>query len=266
MKTTGLLSLLLLFAGCAGIDSRSEDSPHLRAAANSAFGGEDHFFYYVASQDPLGDQAFVERSIEEFPERPSDMATELSEIFMSGQHERIAVAGHSNVKTKRVVLDALALSEGADLRGCEVLVSCVSRDRGELESAVSEAGATFLELPMLPDRTVSEYLVTQDSGFMVMGQPPMGRHRVNLEVRKPLPPGAYLEAHFDNPANFAQPFVVVPEVDEERIILLSPESAKWKKGEAYGVRVKVFTDSTKAKLLGTHEQLSVLTVDLDFLG
>jgi len=147
-----------------------------------------------------------------------------------------------------------------------------------IRQAQATGPARFHSLPLeqlgpLPENTTSVYLKTigADLTFgldLTIGlQELTGQFYLSLEARENLPKGAYLEAHFPNPANPDRKNVVYEQLRKEgaTVRMLSPKSDGFKCWN-YEVEVFVYRDKTKGELLGTHHQTIQSRVDLSLVN
>lgn len=110
-----------------------------------------------------------------------------------------------------------------------------------------------------PQAVASEYLATEHAGFVisdVVRDP--GKLKVEIVLawtRRP-PSGAFLVAEFSNWKLAERAAVVERAVDESdrKLRLESPSYRCVVNNSTYVVRVYVYADRAKSKLLGTHEQ------------
>jgi hypothetical protein len=139
------------------------------------------------------------------------------------------------------------------------------------DSVPASKPAQFRSLPMeqlgpLPGNTTSTYLQTTGADLTFDLQN-LGQFFLSLEATEQTPQGAYIEAHFPNPANPDRKNVVDEELEREGATLrmLSPKAGGFKCWN-YEVEVFVYRDRTKAELLGTHRQTIQSRVDLSLLN
>lgn len=132
-----------------------------------------------------------------------------------------------------------------------------------LRNAVVRRSLPLSALGPLPPNESSEYIESR-SGILFNIQNLVGQFHITLKAKPKLPSGAYLVAHFENPANPDNPIVVgkVRQGSEEEVLILSPE-LKGIKCWNYEIVVYVYQDSSKSKLLGTHHQGIQSRVNLD---
>lgn len=97
-----------------------------------------------------------------------------------------------------------------------------------------------------------------------VGNDNKGKFSLNLRARNSLPPGAYLEAHFPVPGNMARQQIIdkYPVRKGEEFLLLSPKNSGFKCWN-YEVEVFVYSDDSKADLLGLHQQTIQCRFDQD---
>jgi hypothetical protein len=140
-----------------------------------------------------------------------------------------------------------------------------------IRQAQATRPARFHSLPLellgpLPDNTTSVYLKTTGADLTYDSEN-FGQFFLSLEARENLPNGAYLEAHFPNPANPNRKNVVDEHLRKEgaTIRMLSPKSDGFKCWN-YEVEVFVYRDKTKGELLDTHHQTIQSRVDLSLLN
>lgn len=115
----------------------------------------------------------------------------------------------------------------------------------------------------LPEATKSEYLTTKSSGFNVQltGPPFTAAAIVHVASAQSLPKGALLQAHFEPPAGDSVVVEATYDGSQEAILLSSPSLPGWRP-QRYGVTIYIFADASRAKLLGTHVQQSVMNFDM----
>ena len=113
------------------------------------------------------------------------------------------------------------------------------------------------ELGPLPDNNTSTYLTTKGA-YLNFGfeKGDMGQFHLVLKARDNLPRGAYLEAHFPNPANANQKQIVDKTLRHEGgdILMISPKCSGFKCWN-YEVDVFVYKDDSKEELLDVHRQI-----------
>lgn len=131
----------------------------------------------------------------------------------------------------------------------------------------SKPDSRSLPLPTLgalPPNESSVYVETFATSIGFDTQKLVGQFIITLKAKRRLPFGAYLEAHFENPANPHNPIVIgkVRQGGEEKMVILSPQ-LKGFKCRDYEVVVYVYRGSSKSKLLGTHHQRIQSKVNLD---
>ena len=113
------------------------------------------------------------------------------------------------------------------------------------------------QLGSLPENTVSEYLETLGTGSTTKTRdiPISGQFTIQLQVRKSLPAGTYLEAHFPDPSNFANKDIEskVLTAGETEVLFISPSHTDIKCWN-YEILIYIYRDKSKVELLGTHRQ------------
>jgi hypothetical protein len=132
------------------------------------------------------------------------------------------------------------------------------------ESTSAQPSLSLTQLGPLPENESSKYLTTTGTGILMDFQELVGQFTIHLKAKRSLSPGAYLEAHFPNPASSSNPAVVgkLLEKDAAEIFILAPKSKGFKCWN-YEVEVFVYRDSAKSLLLDTHHQSIQSRVDLD---
>jgi hypothetical protein len=124
------------------------------------------------------------------------------------------------------------------------------------------------ELGPLPENTTSMYLTTLGADYTFDAQTLMGQFYLRLQARDNLPRGAYLEAHFPNPANADKRKQIVGKElrrEGDDFWIFSPKSAGFKCWN-YEIEVFVYQDDSKDKLLDTHRQVLQSRVDLSLVN
>lgn len=135
------------------------------------------------------------------------------------------------------------------------------RQPGSLSLPVSELGP-------LPPNASSEYLETTATSIALNWKEEwnkwVAQYSMTLSAKRGLPFGAYLEAHFEDPADPNSPIVMskVRQGAQQNIFFLSPEF-KGLKCKNYQVVVYVYRGSTKSELLGLHRQIIQSRVNSD---
>ena len=120
------------------------------------------------------------------------------------------------------------------------------------------------QLGPLPENESSKYLTTTGTGILMNTQELVGQFTIHLKAKRNLSPGAYLEAHFPNPASPSNTAVVgkLLEKDATEILIEAPKSKGFKCWN-YEVEVFVYKDRAKSLLLDTHHQTIQSRIDLD---
>ena len=136
----GCAMVLTAGLGCTSA-ARNEDLQARVDAAVTAFGNPFSYFY-VSSDGALEDSAFITMSN---LQGESAMARELAGLMGAGQQAeiRVMVSGPSREKTERVILDAVALSEGKRLEGLHFLFLGNSSYEAKIGAAIESLGAKF---------------------------------------------------------------------------------------------------------------------------
>ncbi|MGI0035505.1 MAG: DUF4124 domain-containing protein [Nitrososphaera sp.] len=135
-----------------------------------------------------------------------------------------------------------------------VVVKLPDKEQGR-KSQPESRSLPLSALGPLPSNESSEYVETFGTSILFDTQTPVGQFGITLKAKQRLPFGAYLEAHFEDPANPNNQIVVgkVRQGAEEKVVILSPK-LKGIKCWNYEVAVNVYRGSSKSKLLGTHHQ------------
>jgi len=185
------------------------------------------------------------------------------------------------------------------------LVGCAPQGKGFEQNATylwgqTANGTRVRKVVPLPPNESSEYLVTRTVDWMYSeGEGGLvARYSIVIGPERELPFGAYLEVLFENPANPNRPISValsrgsdlnidpfeayldtnvgdIKSPDsfwihgyalggEKSIGIMSPETKAFK-CKNYKIIVKVYNDSSKARLLGTHEQMILSSIDTDIV-
>jgi len=141
-----------------------------------------------------------------------------------------------------------------------------SRKEGPSKSAKFHS-LPVAELGPLPENVSSEYLETVGADLTFDMKKLLGQFYLSLKASKILPRGAYLEAHFPDPANPDRENVVGKEVGVagSTLRLLSPKSGEFRCWN-YEVEVLVYRDKTGAELLGTHRQAIQSRMDFSLVS
>jgi hypothetical protein len=134
----------------------------------------------------------------------------------------------------------------------------------ELRKEAANRSLSLSELGPLPLNASSEYVRTVGTGMHIDTEKLVTQFSIELKAKPNLPPGVYLETHFENPANPGKPIVVgeVWRKGAQTILILSPEF-KGLKCRNYQVVVYVYTEKNKDKLLGIHRQIIQSRINLD---
>lgn len=109
----------------------------------------------------------------------------------------------------------------------------------------------------LPDAGRSEYFETTSSGFRVemTGPPFSAAHSVLLSPVRELAKGAVLEASFEVPGGDSVLVRQSFDGGKAPVLLESPLRPDWEL-RTYGVSIRIYADSTRREMLGTHMQRS----------
>jgi hypothetical protein len=123
------------------------------------------------------------------------------------------------------------------------------------------------ELGPLPENSTSTYLTTLGADYSFDTSALKGQFWLKLQARENLPRGAYLEAHFPNPANAEQKHIVGKELHREGgvVRMLSPKATGFECWN-YEIEVFVYEDDSKDKLLDTHRQVLQSRIDLSLVN
>ena len=138
------------------------------------------------------------------------------------------------------------------------------------------SGLAVLLLTLLPSAAVysaspprpakSEYLITTGAGFLLEKERG-AYYGMNFSIRKPLPGAVYLVALFDNPEVPDTPLrteLVVP-ADATEIQFQSPGVHQIGNNKRYEVRLTLYLDADRTKVLGTHRQDVLFSMPPAFL-
>jgi hypothetical protein len=120
------------------------------------------------------------------------------------------------------------------------------------------------ELDQLPENSSSDYINTGSTGIVFHIRELTGQFSIMLKSKPQLPLGAYLEAHFPDPANPTNSVVVgkVRRGAASELLILSPNLKGFKCGN-YQVVVYVYRGKSKSVLLDTHEQSIQSKINLE---
>lgn len=178
-----------------------------------------------------------------------------------------------------------------------------TKERAPMPTFSGPAPSATSGLGPLPPNVSSEYLETKGTGWTPSFDEKKGkvvaRIWIVISPKPDLPTGAYLEVRFDNPADPNVPIVVdlprgaqqganpfevylgtklgdfndpnSPFISgnardgEKAISVFSPET-QGLKCKNYKIVVNVYRDSSKAQLLGVHEQFNQSVVDADMVN
>ena len=124
---------------------------------------------------------------------------------------------------------------------------------------------TLKALGPLPENVSSRYLATKSTGITTVNwKKRIAQYTIMLSAKPDLPFGAYLEAHFDNPADPGTPLVVrkLRQGGQQEIFIMSPEF-KGLKCWNYGAVIYVYRGSNKSQLLGVHQQTIQSRINLE---
>ena len=110
----------------------------------------------------------------------------------------------------------------------------------------------------------SSYMQTSGGGFMMnFGKEIVGAsYGAQFSLTKELPNGGFVTATLDNPENPAAPFVVSQEVsaNAKTFLIKSPKFMSAKNSTIYSMRVELYADKTRSKLLDTIQQGVLLSL------
>ena len=131
--------------------------------------------------------------------------------------------------------------------------------------AVALLSACAAIYPNLPPPAVSDYFSTLGGGFTIrVGSALEYRYGINLVSRTKLSPSNYIEVEYQNPGG-SNPFVLSGDIstletsevvtNSITYIFRSPPVKGIKQHTNYLIVVRLYENSSKELLLGTHEQL-----------
>jgi hypothetical protein len=106
-----------------------------------------------------------------------------------------------------------------------------------------------------PKPVQSEYFASEWGGFTADRKKREIYYGLTVTSRMSIPAGSYIEVQFENPSGGA-PLVKthVVESGERTFAFESPPVSGLKAHSNYNVKVSLYEDNTKRKLLGTHKQ------------
>jgi hypothetical protein len=168
-------------------------------------------------------------------------------------------------KTKEVDIEpSLSPEQVEEARGIAEKSQQRWRDQQEQQQPSTYRSLPLTELGPLPENESSEYIETMSTLINFNTQKLVARFSIMLKAKQRLPHGAYLEAHYPDPANLINPVIVgkVRRGAASEVLILSPELQGLKCWN-YEVVVYIYRGSSKSKLLGTHSQFIQSRVNLD---
>ena len=143
LRTALVLVASIALAGC--VTARPPDLDPRLEAATAAFGG-GFDYVYVPSGGRLADEAFLAMSRVAGPRK---IARDLATLMAPAETEpvRIMVTGPNELKTLRVVLDALSFYEGRQIPRLELLYLGTPTHEALLAREVVEVGGVLRFAP-----------------------------------------------------------------------------------------------------------------------
>ena len=146
----------------------------------------------------------------------------------------------------------------------------LSRQR-RLQITPASKSVRFRSLPLdelgpLPVNSTSSYLVTKLALYKMDAKKRLGQFFLSLQAKDNLPPGAFLEAYFPNPANPERHQIVSKLIKEKggSVTLLSRASDGFKCWN-YEISVLIYKDESRTELLDTHRQVIQSQIDLSLI-
>ena len=124
-----------------------------------------------------------------------------------------------------------------------------------VSALLSTLGAVFRNGIVPPRPQISEYLATEGAGFLIDDGKIV--YAMSFSIRKQLSMPLYATTSFQNPCNSRHPFTVESTVSpdlSEVFLVRSPRMNAIKNDTGYTVKVSLFGDPLRTKLLGTHRQ------------
>ena len=120
------------------------------------------------------------------------------------------------------------------------------------------------ELGPLPENESSQYIETISTGIGLDYRKRVAQFVITLKATQRLPRGAYLEVHFPDPANPANPVVMgkVRQGVTPKVTIISPK-LKGLKCWNYEAIVYIYRARSRSTLLGTHHQIIQSRINLD---
>lgn len=106
----------------------------------------------------------------------------------------------------------------------------------------------------LPEAVVSEYLRTNYGAFSLSIENLAINYIISLDVIKDLPPDAYIEAYFENPADPLNPILVTQEGPQPQSFELESPPLDAIERKTYWVEVIIYSSPDKETILGRHVQ------------
>ena len=109
---------------------------------------------------------------------------------------------------------------------------------------------------LVPQRPVeSEYLKTSDGGFLIDYSKKEIHYKLTLVAKKEIKEGGLIEIFFENPEG-GEPLKTEHIVifNEKQFVLQSPPVNGLKAHNNYSIKVKLYSDNSKEKLISTHNQ------------
>jgi hypothetical protein len=113
-----------------------------------------------------------------------------------------------------------------------------------------------------PDPVQSTFFRTRLAEFVVIAGKGLS-YNLNLEVIWPFSAPVHVTVDFENPEDEASPFLVQLElpVGERSLEAHSEFFRAIRNGDRYLIKVRVYEDAAREKLMGTHEQLVEFKAD-----
>lgn len=119
--------------------------------------------------------------------------------------------------------------------------------------------------PPSPNR--SEYFVSTEGGFLFDKENKEAKYGLIIEPQKPIAGESFLEVQYENPAG-GEPLIstYITNWGEKKFVLESPPVTGLEPQTNYTIKVFLYTDSSKANLLGIHKQDIQNLVNFNDLG
>jgi hypothetical protein len=117
-----------------------------------------------------------------------------------------------------------------------------------------------------PKMAESRYLVTRQGTFIVVGGEGV-KYDLQFGVRQPFAAPVHVTVDFENPEDTASPLFVEMELPagQAQFDVQSPPMKAVRNREEYLVKVWIYEDALRRKLIGTHEQVMQLKLPRQLL-